>query len=74
MMRMTMPRIFSPFRAVPSMEGHTGVNGSWLFHSPELDAIIAGTVDQMTAGAVPFRFVPKLLAMLASELEPGAEG
>jgi len=74
MMRMTMPRIFSPFRAVPSMEGHTGVNGSWLFYSPELDVIIAGTVDQMTAGAVPFRFVPKLLAMLASELGPGAKG
>lgn len=74
MMRMVMPRIFSPFRAVPSMEGHTGVSGSWLFHSPELDVIIAGTVDQMTAGAVPFRFVPKLLATLADELAPGAPG
>jgi len=56
------------------MEGHTGVNGSWLFHSPELDVIVAGTVDQMTAGAVPFRLVPRLLTMLESELKAGAVG
>ena len=64
MMRMQMPRIFSPFRALPSIVGHTGISGSWLFYSPELDVVTAGTVDQLTAGAVPFRSVPRLLGVV----------
>jgi D-alanyl-D-alanine carboxypeptidase len=62
MMRFRTPRFLSPFRPAPSMVGHTGVTGSWLFHCPELDLILSGTVDQATAAAVPFWFVPKLLA------------
>jgi D-alanyl-D-alanine carboxypeptidase len=61
MMRLKMPRIFSPFRSIPAVVGHTGFCGSWLFYCPERDLLLAGTVDQGTAGAVPFRFVPKLL-------------
>jgi D-alanyl-D-alanine carboxypeptidase len=66
MMRLRFPRIFSPLRPTPTMVGHTGVSGSWLFYSPELDALLSGTVDQMTAAAMPFRFVPRLLRILDS--------
>jgi CubicO group peptidase (beta-lactamase class C family) len=65
MMRLTMPRLLPPFRSIPAMVGHTGISGSWLFHVPELDLFITGTVDQVLAGGVPFRFVPGLLAYLA---------
>lgn len=62
--RFRLPRLFTPFRPVPAVVGHSGVTGSWLFHCPELDVITAGTVDQATAAAVPYRFVPRLLRAL----------
>ena len=66
MMRLAMPRLFTPFRPIPPVVGHTGVSGSWLFYCEELDTFLAGTVDQMTAGAVPFRFIPRLVGVLAA--------
>jgi D-alanyl-D-alanine carboxypeptidase len=50
--------------AMPAVIGHTGSTGSWFFHCPELDVRIAGTVNQATAGAVPYRCVPRLLRAL----------
>ena len=64
MMRFQMPRLFTPFRPLPEVIGHTGAVGSWLFYCPSLEMILAGTVSQVTAGAVPFKAVPKLLRIL----------
>ncbi len=64
MMRLKMPRLFNPLRPIPAIIGHTGVSGSWLFYCPERDLYLCGTVDQLTAAALPFRFVPKLLRIL----------
>ncbi len=60
-MRFRLPRAFTPFRPVPEVIGHTGSTGTWLFHAPALDLYLTGTVNQITAGAVPFRLVPKVL-------------
>lgn len=62
--RFQIPRWLPPFRHIPAVIGHTGSTGSWLFHCPELDLYIAGTVDQGTAGAVPYRLVPKVLEVM----------
>lgn len=67
LMRFHVPRIVTPFGRVPPLIGHTGSTGSWLFHCPERDLLFAGTVDQATAGALPFRFVPKLLRALSTQ-------
>ena len=66
MMRFHVPRLFSPLRPTPPMIGHSGATGSWLFYCPDLDVYLAGTVDQVAAAAVPFRFVPKVLHVLTS--------
>lgn len=66
MMRFQMPRLFSPFRPTPAVVGHTGATGSWLFYCVEQDVLLAGTVNQASAGAAPFRIVPKILAALES--------
>jgi CubicO group peptidase (beta-lactamase class C family) len=63
-MRFHVPRMIALFGRVPPLVGHTGSTGSWLFHCPERDVFFAGTVNQTTAGALPFRFVPKLLRTL----------
>ncbi|HVL56820.1 MAG TPA: serine hydrolase domain-containing protein, partial [Burkholderiaceae bacterium] len=64
-MRFEMPRWLAPLRPVPPILGHSGSTGSWLFHCPQRDLLLAGTVDQITAGAVPFRFLPKVLRELS---------
>ncbi|QKT03590.1 beta-lactamase family protein [Ectothiorhodospiraceae bacterium 2226] len=61
MMRFQTPRVLKPFLSMPTLIGHTGATGSWLFYAPQLDIYITGTVDQLTAPAVPFKKVPRLL-------------
>lgn len=64
MMRFSLPGWLTPFAPVPAVAGHSGSTGSWLFHAPELDLMLTGTVDEVTSGAVPFRFLPRVLLLL----------
>lgn len=68
MMRFRLPRLFTPFRPLPALIGHTGSTGSWLFYCQGLDLYLAGNVSQVTAGPVPFHFVPKVLRTVAGRL------
>jgi D-alanyl-D-alanine carboxypeptidase len=63
-MRFQIPRLFSPFSPVPALVGHSGSTGSWLFHCPERGLLLAGSVDQVAAAAIPYRFLPKVLRLL----------
>lgn len=63
-LRFQLPRLLTGFRRMPALVGHTGSTGSWLFHSHELDVYLAGTVDQATAGSLPYRLAPRLLRAL----------
>jgi len=64
-MRFKMPRLFTPFKSIPAVVGHTGATGSWLFYCPDLDLYLCGTVDQLTAAPVPYRLLPKLLRVMS---------
>jgi D-alanyl-D-alanine carboxypeptidase len=64
MMRFRLPRLLTPTQPMPAVIGHSGSTGSWLFYCPEMDLFLAGTVDQASAGAVPYRVVPRLLRVL----------
>lgn len=44
-----------------TLVGHSGATGTWLFHCPELDLSLAGTVDQIRGQAIPFNFMLRLL-------------
>ncbi|MDW7650261.1 MAG: serine hydrolase domain-containing protein [Bacillota bacterium] len=63
-MRFRYPKVFTPFRPIPEIIGHTGASGSWLFYCPPLDILLSGNVSQVAAAAVPFQFVPKMLKVL----------
>jgi D-alanyl-D-alanine carboxypeptidase len=56
-MRFQLPRWLAPLGRAPAVVGHTGSTGSWAFHCPDLDLDLVGTVDQVTAGPLPFRSV-----------------
>jgi CubicO group peptidase (beta-lactamase class C family) len=64
LMRFRLPRLLTPTAPMPSVVGHTGSTGCWLFYCPKWDVLLAGSVDEVTAGAVPFRTVPKILDIL----------
>ncbi len=66
MMRFRLPRLFSPLRPMPEVVGHTGSTGCWLFFCPKLDLYLAGSVDEVTSGAVPYRVVPDILRLCAA--------
>lgn len=65
MMRFRLPRYLTPFSPVPEVIGHTGSTGCWLFHCPALDLYLAGSVEDVAAGAFPFRTLPRMLSILS---------
>ena len=65
LMRCRLPLPFRLWRPMPPVVGHTGSIGSWLFYCPERDLYTSGTVSEMSAGAVPFRIVPRLVRIAA---------
>jgi hypothetical protein len=65
-MRFRLPRVFTLMRPLPTALGHTGSTGCWLFYCPQWDMLLAGSVDEVTAGAVPYRIIPKILNILRS--------
>lgn len=61
MMHFKIGALNAPGRRAVHLVGHSGSTGSWLFYCPELDVLTAGTADELTARALPFRFIPKIL-------------
>ena len=60
-----LPRIFSPFRPVPDMIGHSGSTGSVAFHIPDMGLYITGTVNQQTKPNVAFQTMIKIANLLS---------
>jgi hypothetical protein len=67
MMRFPLPRIFTPLHPMPALVGHSGSTGTWLFYCPQFDLLLAGAVNEVTTGLVPYRFLPKLLRILDAD-------
>jgi D-alanyl-D-alanine carboxypeptidase len=56
-MKYRIPAVYAPGRGPAHLIGHTGATGSWLFHCPELDLTLTGTVDEVNARSLPFRLL-----------------
>lgn len=65
MMRFSLSRLLSGGMRIPTLLGHSGSTGSWLWYLPAVGLLIAGTVDQATAAIAPFRPVPRALTGLS---------
>jgi CubicO group peptidase (beta-lactamase class C family) len=61
MMRFAPSRAMAMGRRLPPLLGHTGSTASWLWYSPSLGLLLAGTADQATKAALPFRAIPLAL-------------
>ncbi|MGQ9635111.1 MAG: serine hydrolase domain-containing protein [Bryobacteraceae bacterium] len=69
MPRFRIPRIGPPLHLV----GHSGSTGRWLFYCPQQDLFLAGSVDQVKAGPLPYRFLPGVLRAVQECARPWAE-
>lgn len=56
-----IPKLLSPFKAVPQCIGHCGSVGSVAFYVPGLDVYITGTVNQSSSPATAFRAMVKIM-------------
>lgn len=56
-------RLIGPGRRPATLVGHAGATGTWLFHCPELDLHLSGSIDQTTfsARSAPFRIMARIL-------------
>lgn len=63
-MRYKTPRWQSPLTPVPEMIGHSGAFGNVLYHLPERDLYICGTVNQMHPRSLPYPLLLRLVARL----------
>ena len=61
LMRFKLPRIFSPFKAMPEFLGHSGLSGAVAFYIPEKNVWITGTINQVHDPGYSFRLMIKLL-------------
>ena len=54
-------RLYAPGKRAVRLVGHSGSTGTWLFHCPEMDVHVTGTVDQANGQSLPFRLMVQLL-------------
>ena len=55
-----IPRILSPFRAVPDVIGHCGSVGSVAFYVPDKNIYITGTINQQARPNIAFQTMVKI--------------
>ena len=54
-------RLNAPGRRPVTLVGHSGSTGTWLFHCPELDVHLTGTIDQAKGQRAPFSLMVSML-------------
>lgn len=60
-MRFRLPRYYSPLKPVPAAIGHSGASGTVLFHFPDIDLYVSGTVNQAKNRSLPYRLMMRLV-------------
>ncbi len=66
MMRLRVPRLMTPLRALPELVGHLGSSGAFAFYAPGPGIYLAGTIDQIDPPSRAAMFVIRVLNALAA--------
>jgi CubicO group peptidase (beta-lactamase class C family) len=66
MMRLNLPRIFSPFRPFPEYIGHSGTTGSFAYYCRDKEIYLAGSVNQVADPSRPIRLMMQLADLVES--------
>lgn len=68
LMRVKIPKLFSPFSTAPELIGHSGATSAFLFQSIPGKILIAGTLNQVDNQARPVRLMMKLVNIVSKAL------
>ena len=68
LMRVKRSRLVSPLSPPPTIVGHSGSSGSWLYYCRDLDLYLVGTVNQTARRGLPFRLLFRALQVLEKGL------
>ena len=68
LMRIKMPKFFSPFSANPELIGHSGATSAFLYQSDLGGVMIAGTLNQVDNQSRPVRLMLKLVNLVNNAL------
>jgi D-alanyl-D-alanine carboxypeptidase len=63
--RFSIPRIFTPFRPLPPLIGHSGFTGVVMYWCPERDVTFTGSTNQIGSRGLPYRFMLRALRAIA---------
>lgn len=70
LMRFKLPIWMNLFRPTPELIGHPGASGSFAFHEPEQEILLAGTFNQTAAPRRPFGFMMQVLKTIQKHRDP----
>lgn len=62
--RFKLPWIFSPFKSIPEIIGHSGLSGAFAYYCPQKELYLTGTVNQINSPETSYRLMIKLIKLL----------
>lgn len=66
-MKFSVHPVLTLFRRVPPLYGHSGSSGVVMYHCPELDVWVAGTVNQTGSRNLPYQFMLRAIMALKAK-------
>lgn len=63
-MKFQLPRLFSPFKPMPILIGHSGLSGAFQYYVPEKNCFITGTVNQIDKPSLSYKLLLKLVSQV----------
>lgn len=59
-----LPRVFSPFKPLPELIGHSGLSGAFAYYCPEKDLYLSGTVNQISKPSTSYKLMLRILNVM----------
>ena len=65
LMRFSLPRVMTGFRAAPALIGHSGASGAVAFYAPDADIFVTGTLNQVKKRSLSFQLLTRIVMVAA---------
>ncbi len=63
-MKFQLPAIFTMFRKMPALIGHSGLSGAFAYYVPEKDVFLSGTVNQINNPGTSYKMLIKIIGSI----------
>jgi len=63
-MKFQLPAIFTMFRKMPALIGHSGLSGAFAYYVPEKDVFLSGTVNQINNPGTSYKMLIQIMSSI----------